>query len=313
MQAFAQNGDSIDHSQEVYEAGWGCQRAVNGKVPSEVYLHRCQRMIHAHQIRPDATESTIRAHENGKLALRYFQSRFGWSGMDGKGMPLVSVTHIGHNYSGAYFDPTLLFIAYGSGDEVSTTDATWAIDITGHEFTHGVIHHTSQLAIHGEAGSIGEAYADFFGLRIEGKGDWIIGENMYLPDSPVSAIRTLKNPHLISFRYKNPITGVITTRKHPKNRSELLPVRPPCLMGTNFNCYAHVNSTALGHTFYLLSNQIGTYQTEEILFYTMTRLLRSDSDFNHHGEMIRLACEHLYKKGSKTCEGLEEVLQTQGF
>ncbi|MGC4112683.1 MAG: M4 family metallopeptidase [Nocardioides sp.] len=72
-----------------------------------------------------------------------------------------------------------------------------ADDVVGHEMTHGVIQHSSDLFYWGQSGAINESMADVMGEIIDhrhpGKGDsphsWTIGE-----DLPYGAIRDLRRP-----------------------------------------------------------------------------------------------------------------------
>jgi Zn-dependent metalloprotease len=71
-----------------------------------------------------------------------------------------------------------------------------AVDIVGHEFTHGVIRSIHVTPGHpgppfiGDPGAISEGFADYFGTAIEGKDNWRIGES--LTDGP---LRDMANPH----------------------------------------------------------------------------------------------------------------------
>ncbi|MBB5874293.1 hypothetical protein F4553_007727 [Allocatelliglobosispora scoriae] len=63
-------------------------------------------------------------------------------------------------------------------------------DIVAHEFTHGVVESTSGFLATGEAGALGEHYADLMGNLVENDAaDWRIAE-----DSPGGAVRDMKNP-----------------------------------------------------------------------------------------------------------------------
>ena len=71
-----------------------------------------------------------------------------------------------------------------------------AIDIIGHEFTHGVIAYTGKMNNAGEPGSIAESTADIFGMLLEKKLfslDFIIGE-----DGNPNYARHIENPQNIS-------------------------------------------------------------------------------------------------------------------
>ena len=76
-----------------------------------------------------------------------------------------------------------------------------ALDIVGHEMTHGVIAHEADLVYSDEPGAVNESLADIFGALIEffATGDsersWALGEAApgYSKQAP---LRSMKNPHL---------------------------------------------------------------------------------------------------------------------
>lgn len=62
-----------------------------------------------------------------------------------------------------------------------------AIDIGGHEFTHGLIHYTSRLGAFNQPGALAESFCDIFGFMIERFSfptnfDWIFGEDALTGD-----------------------------------------------------------------------------------------------------------------------------------
>lgn len=75
-----------------------------------------------------------------------------------------------------------------------------AIDVVGHEMTHGVIQHEANLIYSDEPGAVNESLADIFGTLIEfqvkgGDGNWLIGESLpgFSMDHP---LRDMTNPHM---------------------------------------------------------------------------------------------------------------------
>ena len=85
-----------------------------------------------------------------------------------------------------------MFIGNFNGKSLSAS-----LDILAHEFTHGVVHFTSDFANTpkdknkaNESGALNEAYADIFGTIIENK-NWVHGEANDIPDN---LTRDLSNP-----------------------------------------------------------------------------------------------------------------------
>ena len=83
-----------------------------------------------------------------------------------------------------------------------------AIDIVGHELTHGVTRYTSNLIYRNESGALNEAFSDMMGTGVEfffqpaGSGsmqaDYLNGEDVITGTSafPLNGIRSMQNPQL---------------------------------------------------------------------------------------------------------------------
>ena len=71
-----------------------------------------------------------------------------------------------------------------------------ALDVVGHEFTHGVTQYTAELVYENEPGAINESMSDVFGEFIQwyatGAVDWLSGVG--LPGGSIPALRSLANP-----------------------------------------------------------------------------------------------------------------------
>ena len=63
---------------------------------------------------------------------------------------------------------------------------TKAIDIIGHELTHGVTQHEANLVYRNQPGALNESFSDVFGSLVKqrvknhtaGQADWLIGERL---------------------------------------------------------------------------------------------------------------------------------------
>ncbi|MFF2040479.1 M4 family metallopeptidase [Kitasatospora sp. NPDC058170] len=126
----------------------------------------------AHSAGPDFPASTgtsgaTDAHVNAGTVYDFYRNRLGREGLDGKGGPITSVVNVtagGQSLPNAYWDGSKM--VYGSGDAKYRQFAV-ALDVAGHEMTHGVIDHTAKLAYVGQSGAMNEALADYFGNAIE--------------------------------------------------------------------------------------------------------------------------------------------------
>ncbi|MEY9996555.1 Zn-dependent metalloprotease [Streptomyces sp. V4I8] len=116
----------------------------------------------------EATESgAVDAHWAAGQVYDYFLAKHGRDSLDGHGMTvnsLVGVTDYGQPYVNAFWDGRKM--VYGSGD-AEYRPLSAAMDVVGHEMTHGVIEHSANLVYAGQSGAVNEALADYFGNAIE--------------------------------------------------------------------------------------------------------------------------------------------------
>jgi len=125
----------------------------------------------------------------------FLESRYQWSGVDGHGMAMACRIH--DNYAGkvnAYWDRQYANFGDGNCDFGPLT----TLEIVGHEFTHGIIDHTSGLLYFDESGALNESLADMMGKALEYFEDpanfsWYLGTSFRLnPDA--RPFRSMDNP-----------------------------------------------------------------------------------------------------------------------
>ncbi|MFF7994699.1 M4 family metallopeptidase [Kitasatospora xanthocidica] len=107
------------------------------------------------------------AHVNAGIVYDFYRDRLGREGLDGKGGAVVSVVNAsdgGKPYPNAFWDGSKM--VYGSGGP-DYYPFSVALDVAGHEMTHGVVAHTAKLLYLGQSGAMDEAIADYFGNAIE--------------------------------------------------------------------------------------------------------------------------------------------------
>ena len=98
--------------------------------------------------------------------LDYYASQFGRNSLDGNGMAVRS--YVGLRFLGKPM-PNAAWtgkeMVYGAGSRHYKPFSA-SLDVVGHEMTHGVIQHTSNLLYFGQSGATNEAFADYFGNAI---------------------------------------------------------------------------------------------------------------------------------------------------
>ncbi|MFD7880467.1 M4 family metallopeptidase, partial [Streptomyces sp. NPDC059766] len=123
------------------------------------------------------------AHYGAAVTWDYYKNVHGRSGIRGDGVGAYSRVHYGNNYVNAFWDDSCFCMTYGDGS--GNTHPLTAIDVAGHEMSHGVTSNTAGLNYSGESGGLNEATSDIFGTAVEfyaanatDVGDYLIGEKI---------------------------------------------------------------------------------------------------------------------------------------
>ncbi|GAB4378145.1 MAG: hypothetical protein Kow0075_07710 [Salibacteraceae bacterium] len=132
------------------------------------------------------------AHFGAEQTYDFFYNNFNRNSIDNNGFTLRSYVHYNTNYGNAFWDGQRMTYGDGSNGNSPLT----AIDITGHEITHGLTNFTADLVYAYESGALNESFSDIFGAAVEfyalgqSNGDWQMGEDIGF------IIRYLNNPNL---------------------------------------------------------------------------------------------------------------------
>jgi Zn-dependent metalloprotease len=257
---------------------------------------------------PGADDDSVRALQNSGAVAQYYAETQNRSSFDDQGTELVSVVHVGDSFDNAYWDEEGSFMAYGDGDGKVSRSYTLALDIVGHEMTHGVTAATAKLLGTGEAGALNEAYSDFFGIMIsnskEARSDWTIGKEIF-PGGPgqEAGMRSLARPGKF-------MTSVFTDAKQettaevpfPSKMSEKLAQGQECT-DKNDQCEVHGNSTIPSHASYLVAKALedsnapaqSRFDRAAKLYYTvLTQWLTSTDCFATAANDTVQACKLMY-------------------
>lgn len=181
-------------------------------------------------VNPAKDEYATDAHWGTEKTYDYFLQKHNRNSIDNLGFPLLSYVHYSSNYFNAFWDGTRM--TYGDGNATDGYKPLTSLDVCGHEITHGVTEHTSNLVYSYESGAMNEGFSDIFGTAIEwfarqASADWLIGGDFY-------TIRSMSNPNA----YAHPDTYLGTY----------------WYTGGGDNGGVHYNSGVLNHWFYLLVN-----------------------------------------------------------
>jgi Zn-dependent metalloprotease len=197
---------------------------------------------------PSADEDVNHAYDYTGDVYKFYEEKLERRSYDNNDAPLRSTVHYAEA-AGVPFQN-----AFWNGKQmVFGNKYASALDVVGHELTHGVTQYTSELVEEGQSGALNESFSDMMGESVEyfatGKTDWEMGESL-----PIGAIRSLWEPNL----YQE-MLGSGDEHHDPKTLSEW---DPTCKDGGG----VHINSTITSHAYYLVASKLGI-ETAQLIFY----------------------------------------------
>ncbi|MFH0867643.1 MAG: M4 family metallopeptidase, partial [Bacteroidota bacterium] len=244
------------------------------------------------------------AHWGTEMTYDYFYNTYGRNSIDNAGFALLSYVHYDANYNNAFWDGSRM--TYGDGDGTNFYPFT-ALDICGHEITHGLDEYTANLVYQDESGALNEGYSDIFGTAIEfyaipATANWTMGEDIG------TILRDLSNPNAYGL--------------------------PDTYLGnfwyTGAGDYGgvHTNCGVLGYWFYLLSQggsgtndngdaynvtAITKAKAAAIAYRTLTYYLTSSSVYADARTYSILACQDLYGGCSQEAQSNQNAWYAVGI
>lgn len=206
----------------------------------------------------------------------YYLSQHQRNSLDGKGGTIYGVVRYAPALRNAFWNGS--FMAFGDAQPYAG-----AIDIVGHELTHGVTEKTADLIYQNQSGALNEAISDIFGQSVENFSgvpkNWTLGEALGTP------MRDLQNPSSLKILPDDAYT-------YPSKMSEFYGPDSALLsrLKNGDNGGVHINSSIINHAYYYLAegltDAIGTQDAEKIFYRALTTHLLSNSQFVD----ARLAC-----------------------
>ncbi|MGW2744881.1 M4 family metallopeptidase [Streptomyces sp. NPDC001450] len=148
----------------------------------------------------DRSSAAVDAQYGTNETWDYYKNVHGRSGIAGDGKGSYNRVHYGNNYNNAFWDDSCFCMTYGDGDG-STFGPLVALDVAGHEMSHGVTSKTAALTYSGESGGLNEATSDILGTMVEwyannpsDPGDYLIGEKIVKSGFGKPALRFMDKP-----------------------------------------------------------------------------------------------------------------------
>jgi Zn-dependent metalloprotease len=196
------------------------------------------------------------AYEGLGATWRLYRDVYGRNSIDDAGLALSGSVHFGQQYDNAYWDGEQM--VFGDGDGILFTRFTVAVDVIGHELTHGVTGATADLEYRAQPGALNESMSDVFGSLVKQhalgqtaeEADWLIGAGLLAADVQGVALRSMRAP---GTAYDDARLG----GKDPQPAH----VRD-YLRTTSDNGGVHTNSGIPNHAFYLAAVALGGHAWE---------------------------------------------------
>ncbi|KAL8810642.1 MAG: hypothetical protein Q9200_002412 [Gallowayella weberi] len=184
------------------------------------------------------------------IARDFYRDYFGWDSVDDKGKPLVATVHYGTRLANAFWFSKENQMVYGDGSKLVRHFAR-SPEIVGHELAHGIIQYSSGLIYQYQSGALNESCADIMGSLLEqwlnqqsaDEADWLLAQDVLLPDNPTVAMRSLKAP---GTAYNDPRIGRDNQPAHVRDY----------VRTKHDNGGVHINSGIPNHAFYRAATRL---------------------------------------------------------
>jgi len=260
--------------------------------------------------------ATVDAHSYAGYVYDYYFKRFGRRGLDNNNFRILGLVHmvsrqnvftatddeLDFYLNAAYVGDGVMIYCEGLPPNVTYAGLHFnyfsgALDIVGHELTHGVTDFTSQLIYQNESGALNESFSDMMGTAIEfyyqpaGSGnlraDYLIGEDVITP----GGIRSMANP------------GPYGQPDHYSKR----------ITTTDDNGGVHTNSGIGNHAYYLAIEggtnrtsglavqgvgQANRDQIEKVMYRAFTQMMPANATYSVARSVTIQAARDLYGAGS---------------
>lgn len=249
---------------------------------------------------PTGDAAVDEAYDGSGATYDLYKDVYNRDSIDANGMRLDSTVHYQKGYDNAFWNGQQM--VYGDGDEDQPVEDrlfnrfTIAIDVIGHELTHGVTQFEAKLVYSYQPGALNESMSDVFGSLVKqrqlnhttSQADWIIGEGLFTSNVNGVGIRSMKAP---GTAYNDPVLGKDPQPAHMKDYVNTV----------SDNGGVHINSGIPNHAFYLTAMELGGYGWEkagQIWYVTLRDKLGVTSQFQDCANLTYSVAADLFGAGS---------------
>ena len=234
------------------------------------------------------------AYDGSGATYDLYFTVFGRNSIDERGMRLDSTVHYGRKYDNAFWNGQQM--VYGDGDGELFNRFTIAIDVIGHELTHGVTEYEAGLEYQDQPGALNESFSDVFGSLVKQykrrqtakEADWLIGKGLLGRGVKGKALRSMKEP---GTAYDDDVLG---KDPQPGHMTDYVRTRED-------NGGVHINSGIPNRAFYEAAIRLGGNawaKAGQIWYGTLRDKLRPNSSFRDAARWTVAVARDLYGAGS---------------
>ncbi len=250
----------------------------------------------------DPQSAGVDAHYGISETWDYYKNVHGRNGIGDDGVGARSFVHDGA-YVNASWSDNCFCMRYGDGDGVTFRPLV-ALDVAGHEMSHGVTSRTADLRYKDESGGLNESTSDIFGTAVEffsdnpnDPGDYVIGEEVFNNYDPANNfIRRMDQPSRDGRSADFWFSGIGHLNVHQSSGvgNHWFYLLSEGSGAKRINGIAYSSPTANGITL----KGIGRDKAEQIWYRTLTTYLTSRSDYAGARTGSIRAATDLYGAGS---------------
>jgi len=243
---------------------------------------------------PVADVAVNEAYDGSGITYDLYKNIYSRDSIDNNGMRLDSTVHYKKDYDNAFWDGEQM--VYGDGDGELFNRFTIAIDVIGHELTHGVTQFEAKLVYSQQPGALNESMSDVFGSLVKqyslnqtaDQADWLIGAGLLAASVNGVALRSMKAP---GTAYDDPVLGKDPQPGHMNDYVNT----------SSDNGGVHINSGIPNRAFYTVATQLGGKAWEkagQIWYVTLRDKLTSSSNFQTCANQTFMVAGALFGAGS---------------
>lgn len=253
--------------------------------------------------RPKSKDAAVNeAYDGSGATYDLFARAYSRNSIDDRGMRLDSTVHYGRNYDNAFWNGYQM--VFGDGDGEIFRGFTRALDVIGHELTHGITEYEAELQYRGEPGALNESFSDVFGSLVKQyrrrqaveEADWLIGDTLLVRGINGKGIRSMREP---GTAYDDPLLGRDPQPAHMRDYVKT----------QEDNGGVHINSGIPNRAFYETAARMGgrAWERAGLIWYrTLTERLRPSSDFQDAMNMTVRAAAELFGANSLEQKAVRE-------